>query len=74
MNLILKILLLILEKLRNHNIAINCWSYYIWGFFLLIQEFGLLYVKDLNASAFQIFIDSDFCHFYLHTLYLFECL
>ena len=29
---------------------------------------------EVYTAAFQFFMDSDFCHNYLHALYLFECL
>ena len=34
----------------------------------------ILVDKAINTAAFQKFIDSDYCHNYLHTLYLFESL
>ena len=39
-----------------------------------IDMFNLMRQRQYIQLLSKIFIDSDFCHNYLHTLYLFECL
>ena len=51
------------------NIKVCSWIQYLCGWIQYLYGW-IQYLQRLS----KIFIDSDFCHNYLHTLYLFECL
>ena len=59
----------------------NCVSTVNYEWYILREKEVLMLKRNVGKSAesslqllSNIFVDSDFCHNYLHTLYLFACL